>query len=241
MNLSGNKILITGGATGIGLGLAERFLLENNTVIICGRREDKLNEAKARFPALMTKVCDLAAETDRTELYEWVSAHHPDLNVLVNNAGIQNWMSVGDENFYPKATAEITTNIVAPLHLTNLFLQLSGLTAIINVTSGLAFLAFSKVPVYCATKSFLHSFTLSLRHLLQDKNIEVIEMIPPALNTDLGGKGLHDSAPPVADFVKAVFLQLQEGKNELTFGFSDTVSKATPEEIKVIFNRMNPS
>lgn len=239
MKLSNNKILITGGASGIGLGLTERFIQENNTVIICGRRETALREVKNKFPSVIIKVSDLSVEADRIELYNWISENHPDLNVLVNNAGIQNWMNIYDSEFYQKAAIEINTNVTAPLHLTTLFLQLNSLNTIINVTSGLAFVQLSKVPVYCATKAFFHSFTLSLRHMLKSKNIEVIEMIPPALNTDLGGKGLHDGQPPVSDFVNAVFQQMQEGKTELTFGFSEVMAKATPDVIAATFNKMN--
>ncbi len=108
-----------------------------------------------------------------------------------------------------------------------------------NVTSGLAFVPLTKVPVYCATKAFFHSFTLSARHLLKAKSIEVIEIIPPALNTDLGGKGLHDAFPPVSEFIQSIFEQLKQGKTELTFGFSEAMVKATPEEVKGAFNRMN--
>lgn len=240
MNSANNKILITGGASGIGLGLTERFLKENNTVIICGRRESVLQEVVEKYPSVITKVCDLSSQTERLELFDWVADNHSDLNVLVNNAGIQNWMNISDSNFYEKANTEITTNVLAPIHLTSLFVNLKSLNTIINVTSGLAFVQLSKVPVYCATKAFFHSFTLSLRHQLKEKNIEVIEMIPPALNTDLGGKGLHDGQPPVSDFVDAVFHQMAEGKTELTFGFSEVMSKATPEVIKATFDRMNP-
>ena len=240
MKLAGNKILITGGASGIGLGLTERFIQEGNTVIICGRRKEVLDEVVTKHPSVITRQCDLADEKDRLELFNWVEENHRDLNVLVNNAGIQNWMNISDKDFYQKANKEITTNILAPLHLTTLFLQLNSLTTIINVTSGLAFVQLSKVPVYCATKAFLRSFTLSLRHLVKEKNVEVIEMIPPALNTDLGGKGIHDGQPPVSDFVNAVFEQMKEGKNELTFGFSDVMAKANPETIKATYNKMNP-
>jgi uncharacterized oxidoreductase len=240
MNLSKNKILITGGASGIGLGLTERFVKENNNVIICGRREDKLNEVRDRFPGVITKVCDVSLEKDRIELYEWIAKDHSDLNVLVNNAGIQQWMNVSDDDFYEKANVEIDTNIIAPVHLTNLFLQLSSLNTIMNVTSGLAFVPLTKVPVYCATKAFFHSFTLSLRYLLKDKNIEVIEIIPPALNTDLGGRGLHDEHPPVSAFIESIFTQLKEGKNELTFGFSEMLAKASPDVVNATFKRMNP-
>ncbi len=240
MNLSNNKILITGGASGIGYGLTERFIQENNTVIICGRREEKLKEVKEKFPSVITKVCDLTIEEERIGLYNWVSENHPDLNVLVNNAGIQNWMAITDQDFYQKTNNEINTNVLAPIHLCNLFIGLKSLNTIINVTSGLAFVQLSKVPVYCATKAFFHSFTLSLRHLLKPNNIEVIEMIPPALNTDLGGVGLHDTQPPVSDFIEAVFQQMKEGKNELTFGFSELMANGSPEFIKTSFARMNP-
>jgi uncharacterized oxidoreductase len=240
MKLANNKILITGGATGIGLGLTERFIRENNTVIICGRREAALEEAVEKFPSVITKVCDLSIESKRIELYNWVTENHSDLNVLVNNAGIQNWMSVSDKDFYQKTNDEITTNVLAPIHLTTLFANLKSLRTIINVTSGLAFIPFSKVAVYSATKAFMRSFTLSLRHLLKSKNIEVIEMIPPALNTDLGGKGIHDGHPAVSDFVDAVFEQLKEGKTELTFGTSEARANTNNEVIAEYFNKMNP-
>jgi uncharacterized oxidoreductase len=240
MKLTGNTILITGGASDIGLGLTERFLKEGNKVIICGRREAVLEEAATKFPMLITKVCDLALEAERIALYNWVSENHNDVNVLINNAGIQNWMTISDDDFYEKANAEITTNVIAPLHLTSLFIKLKSLETIINVTSGLAFVSLSKVPVYCATKAFFHSFTLSVRHLLKEKNIEVIEMIPPALNTDLGGKGLHEEQPAVSGFIESVFQQMKEGRTELTFGFSEILAKASPEMIKATFNKMNP-
>ena len=239
MQLANNKILITGGASGIGLGLTERFIKENNTVIICGRRKAALEEAAAKFPSIITKVCDLAVEADRIELYNWVAENHPDLNVLVNNAGIQNWMNISDEDFYTKAKNEVNINVLAPIHLTSLFVNLPAINTIINVSSGLAFVPLAKVPVYCGTKAFIRSFTLSARHLLKQKDIEVIEMIPPALNTDLGGKGIHDSAPPVKDFVDYIFAQLKEGKTEVSFGFSEARAKANNETITEYFNRMN--
>jgi uncharacterized oxidoreductase len=240
MKLSNNKILITGGASGIGLGLTEKFIKENNQVIICGRRKSILEEVSKKFPSVITKQCDLSVENERIALFNWISENHNDLNVLVNNAGIQNWMNISDNDFYEKANNEIITNVMAPVHLTTLFTNLKSLDTVINVTSGLAFVQLSKVPIYCATKAFFHSFTLSLRHLLKAKNIEVIEMIPPALNTDLGGKGLHDGQPAVSDFIEAIFQQMKEGKTELTFGFSEVMAKATPDAIKAIYERMNP-
>src|ERR1700733_8105620 len=117
MKLSNNKILITGGATGIGLGLTERFIKENNTVIICGRRESVLKEISEKFPSVITKVCDLANENERIDLFNWIKENHSDMNVLVNNAGIQQWMNIDDTNFYERLKNEIRINNEAPLHL----------------------------------------------------------------------------------------------------------------------------
>jgi len=239
MKLSGNKILITGGASGIGLGLTERFVRENNKVIICGHREAVLKEAVEKFPSLITRQCDLSIPEERIELFNWISSEHEDLNVLVNNAGIQQRMALSDEQFFTRAKDEITINIEAPVHLISLFLKLRRLDTIINVTSGLSFVPMVTVPVYSATKAFFHSFTLSIRHLTKSKGIEVIEIIPPALNTDLGGKGIHNYAPPVGEFIESVFEQLKLGKNEITFGFTDAMTKSGPEELKKAFERMN--
>ncbi len=239
MNISGNKILITGGASGIGLGFTERFLKEGNTVIICGRRESVLQEVNDRFPSVITRVCNLAVEDDRTALYNWIAVEHSDLNVLVNNAGIQQWMSIDDADFLKRAKEEIAINIEAPLHLTSLFIKLKSLHTIINVSSGLAFAPLAKVAVYSATKAFIHSFTMSMRHILKSKNIEVIEAVPPALNTDLGGKGLHDIHPPVSEFIESIFEQLKQGHSQVSFGFSQAMVKAGPEDIQNAFNRMN--
>src|SRR4051812_13303070 len=100
MKLSGNKILITGGGSGIGYGMAERFIADGNTVIICGRRESALQDAAEKLSSVITRQCDLSTEEERVKLYEWIAREHGDLNVLVNNAGVQNWMSVNDEDFF---------------------------------------------------------------------------------------------------------------------------------------------
>jgi len=239
MKLSNSKILITGGATGIGLGLTERFLRENNTVIACGRRESVLEDLSDKHPSVIARTCDLSKAGEREELFAWISEEHADLNGLVNNAGIQQWMSASDHDFFARAKAELATNIEASLHLTSLFVNLKALTTVINVTSALAYVPLVKVPVYSATKAFLHSFTLSLRHRLAARGIEVIALIPPALNTDLGGKGLHDFAPPVGDFIETVFEQLKAQKTEITFGFSEAVVNSGPEDLRKAFDRMN--
>jgi uncharacterized oxidoreductase len=239
MQTSGNKILITGGATGIGYGLAERFVREGNRVLICGRRTEVLAEAARRLPGIATYACDLATPSGREALAGWVAEQHPDTSVLVNNAGIQNWMQVTDEDFMQRAAQELAVNVEAPMHLTSLFLKHPALRTIVNVTSGLCFVPLAKVPVYSATKAFFHSFTLSLRALCAPRNVEVVELIPPALNTDLGGKGLHDFAPPVSGFVDAVFEQLAQGKTTCTYQSSETLNSVGQDVFGAVFSRMN--
>jgi uncharacterized oxidoreductase len=240
MKFSGKKILITGGATGIGFAVAQRFHEQNNKVIICGRREDALRAAVAKLPGLLYYTCDLEVREDRLGLFNAIAKDHPDLNILVNNAGIQNWMHITDDEFADRAHQEIAINAEAPVHLASMFMRLSSLETIMNVTSGLSFAPLAKVPVYCATKAFLHSWTLSLRHMLKEKNIDVIELIPPALNTDLGAPGIHDFAPPVSGFIDEVFQKLEAGQLEIAYGTSEAGLKAGQNEFREMFNRMNP-
>jgi uncharacterized oxidoreductase len=234
------KILITGGGSGIGLGLTERFVQLGSTVIICGRREDVLQAAKEKFPSIITKVCDLESETSREELFKWIQTEHENLDVLINNAGIQQWVGLEDPDFMKRARQEIAINVEAPLHLSHMFIQLPKLKTIMNVTSGLSYVPFAKVPVYSATKAFLHSFTASMRHTLAERGVEVIEIIPPALNTDLGAPGLHDSHPPVSEFIDCIFKQLEDGeRNKLTFGMSKMLDSAGPAELEGVFKKLN--
>ncbi|ASB87392.1 SDR family NAD(P)-dependent oxidoreductase [Bacillus sonorensis] len=238
MELSGNTILITGGATGIGFAFAERFVKAGNTVIICGRRKNKLEEAKQALPGIITRVCDVADEAERLALFEWTTEHHPEVNVLVNNAGIQqryNLLKTAAKNDWGRYNKEITVNLEAPLHLSMLFApyfaEKQTNAAIMNVTSGLAFTPMAITPIYSSTKAALHSFTMSLRHQLSDTGVQVIEVAPPAVNTDLGGAGLHDYGAPVDDFADAIFKGLKEGKLEIGYGRAEKARLMSRDEI----------
>ncbi|MGG1689259.1 SDR family NAD(P)-dependent oxidoreductase [Heyndrickxia ginsengihumi] len=243
MKLSGNTILITGGAAGIGLAFAERFLKAGNEVIVCGRREEKLEEAKKTFPQLKTKVCDVGVEAERVALYEWVIKEFPHLNVIVNNAGIQQRIELlnqeQDWSYYQK---EIAINFEAPIHLNMLFLPhlaKQEYAAIINVSSGLAFTPMSIAPIYCATKAGIHSFTTSLRHQVESTNIEVIEVAPPAVNTDLGGPGLHTFGEPLDAFADGIFEGLKNNEIEIGYGRSAKAMRMSRDEIDQEVERMN--
>ncbi|BCB02522.1 SDR family oxidoreductase [Bacillus sp. KH172YL63] len=237
MKLTGNTILITGGASGIGYAFAERFIQKGNRVIICGRNEQKLEAAREKHPGIVTKVCDITEETERIELFDWVTTHHPEVNVLVNNAGIQQRYHVlntdvkEDWRYYNK---EITANIEAPMHFAFLFAPFfknKPYAAIVNVTSGLAYTPMAIAPIYSATKAALHSFSTSIRLQLSDTGIEVIEVAPPAVNTDLGGVGLHTFGAPVDEFADSIFQDLEAGKTEIGYGRSAHAMKMSRDEI----------
>jgi uncharacterized oxidoreductase len=244
MELSSNTILITGGASGIGLALAERFVKAGSEVIICGRRLSKLREAKSKHPQLHTRVCDVSRESERIGLFNWVTSEFPQVNVLINNAGIQVRTRLAQNADWGKMREELAINLEAPLHLSTMFiphLQKQKQPAIINITSGLAFVPLALAPVYCATKAALHSFTLSLRRQLASTPITVVEIAPPAVNTDLGGVGLHAKDISVGEFLDAVMTRLAKGELEIGYGFAEKSSHASRAELDEIFNRINQS
>lgn len=190
MHLSGNTVLITGGATGIGFALAAELVRRGNDVIICGRRQDRLDRAKEQIPELHTLQADVSDPTSRHAFVEWLLSEHPRLNMLVNNAGVQHLVSfAAGERDLERADEEIAINLAAPIHLTaELIGHLASLptASIINVTSGLGFAPLAHMPVYCATKAAMHSLTMSLRHQLRGTGIGVFEVIPPIVASELG-------------------------------------------------------
>ncbi|HTA16152.1 MAG TPA: SDR family NAD(P)-dependent oxidoreductase, partial [bacterium] len=212
MNLSGCTALITGGGTGIGLALAEALMKEGSQVLVCGRREEPLVQAQERFPGLEYKVCDLADSADREALFEWVRLKHPGMDLLINNAGVQR-----DINFrkgleeLENGENEVLVNLEAAIYLTAQFMPLllaRDEAAIVNVSSGLAFVPLAAAPVYCATKAGLHSFSQSLRHQLSGTSVKVFELIPPAVDTELGQgararRGETDRGIPAAEVAAA--------------------------------------
>lgn len=243
MNLAANTVLITGGASGIGWALAEQFLKAGSQVAICGHRTDKLQEARQQYPQLHIRQCDVAKAADRVALLDWVRQELPQVNVLINNAGIQRRMSlVNNQEDWRETQHEIAINLEAPIHLATLFIPHlldKPNPAIINVTSGLAFAPGAFAPVYSATKAALHSFTLSLRHHLATTPIQVIELVPPAVNTDLGGADLHTFGAPVDDFADAMMQGLQAGALEIGYGTSERNRTASRQELDEIFRQMN--
>ena len=177
MEISGNTVLITGGATGIGYAMAESFLEAGNEVIICGRREERLLEAQKKHPDFHIKVCNVAEEADRRTLVEWITANFRNLNILINNAGVQRDIDFtkGIAEFLAGEN-EIKINLETPIVLSGLFIPyLTGKkeAAIINISSGLGFVPAARMPVYSATKAGLHAFSMALRHQLKNQEIKI--------------------------------------------------------------------
>jgi uncharacterized oxidoreductase len=224
VNPTGNKILITGGTSGIGSRLAEEFHKLGNKVVITGRREVAINEMTTANPGMTGYVLDVDDAQSIIGFAAKVTAEHPDLNVLLNNAGIMKVEPHGDEPVdLAIAEASVTTNLLGPIRLIAALLphlRRQPRATIINVSSGLAFVPLAVTPAYNATKAAIHAYTVSLRHLLRDSNVEVLEMIPPSVQTDLfPGHAQDPNAMPLDDFIAETMAEFQR--------------QPTPPEIKV--------
>lgn len=248
MKINGNTILITGGATGIGFALAEAFVREDNEVIICGRREDKLREAKSKLPQIHTKVCDLSKRKEREALYNWVKSNFKDLNILVNNAGIQRMVDFKKGIFnLSEGENEIDINLTAPIHLSAYFipdLLKQKDSAIINISSGLAFVPIAAMPIYCATKAAMHSFSVSIRHQLRDTSIKVFEVIPPIVDTELDKgtrdeRGQEDKGIPPAEVAKATLKAIEKDEYEIVIGMAQNLQMGSRNDPEKIFQGIN--
>jgi uncharacterized oxidoreductase len=246
--MSGNTVLITGGATGIGYAMAESFLSAGNEVIICGRREERLLAARENHPDLHIKVSNIAEESDRRKLVDWVTGRFSSLNVLVNNAGIQRDIDFtkGAAEFLA-GESEITINLEAPIVLSGLFIpHLTGKkgAAIVNVTSGLGFVPAARMPVYSATKAGMHAFSMALRHQVMKAGIKVFEVVPPAVDTELNPEGRAKRGNFKAnltpgEYVPSVMAGLKNDAFEIGFGFTEGLIKASRADLERSFQQMN--
>jgi uncharacterized oxidoreductase len=248
MEMSGNTVLITGGATGIGYAMAESFLAAGNEVIICGRREERLLAAGKNHPDLHFKVSNVAEESDRGRLVDWVTRNFSSLNVLVNNAGIQRDIDFtkGAAEFLA-GESEIAINLEAPVILSGLFIPLltgkKG-AAIINVSSGLGFVPAARMPVYSATKAGIHAFSLALRHQLAKTGIKVFEVVPPAVDTELNAEGRAQRGNFKADlkpaeYVASVMKAFENDVFEIGYGMTEGLIKASRPDLDKSFQQMN--
>lgn len=246
LDISSATVLITGASSGIGLGLARCFVNAGAQVLITGRREQQLKEAAEELNNLGKKpvayrINDVANFEERLALYDWIVREHPQTNILINNAGIQQrhpFIPNEDSSkniSWQEREQEIQINICAPMHLSQLFIShfrtfKTTTTAIITVSSGLAFLPAARMPIYCATKAAIHSFSLSLRYQLKTEypHIQVYEIVPPAVQSNLGGS--HAFGEPLDEYCQATFARLVQGEQEIGYKYSDERRKFQSRE-----------
>ncbi len=232
MQLSNRTVLVTGGTSGIGLGLAEAFLREKSKVIVCGRNKEKLENAKIKHPDITAIPCDVGDARQRKELAGEVIQRFPELDILVNNAGIQRYIDL--KKGYDELKAgedEITINFVSMVELTALFIShllKRPTAAIINVSSGLGFMPMLSTPVYSATKAAVHTYTLVLRQQLKDTSVKVIEIVPPMVDTDLNKAGREAShlkyrGVSLAEYIPTVITGLKNDSDIIFYGDGDSV------------------
>jgi uncharacterized oxidoreductase len=215
VKISGNTILITGGGSGIGRGLAEAFHRLGNDVIITGRNQKALDETTAANPGMRSALLDV---TDPQSIQSFVARAPKDyasVNVLINNAGIMRPEDLRGAAIDP-STAELTvaTNLLGPIRLTSALLPLlqrQPHATVMTVSSGLAFVPLAMTPTYCATKAAIHSYSQSLRYQLKETNVEVIEIVPPYVQTTLLGEHQANDpqAMPLDEFIAEVMQILQ--------------------------------
>jgi uncharacterized oxidoreductase len=228
MTFANKTVLITGGSSGIGLGLAIRFLSAGSDVLITGRDKNKLEKVKADFPKINVFKNDLENQTEREKLSSYIIENFPELDILINNAGIQRRISLAEDNAnWQERQSEIDILLSAPIHLNHLLIPLllkgNKNSLIVNVTSGAAYIPMPFAPIYSACKAALHSYTLNLRYSLSRTNCRVVELIPPAVQTTLGGAAPH--GVPLNEFCDSVFTELSDdGQTDTGFDFTDNLT-----------------
>ncbi|MDH7637104.1 SDR family oxidoreductase [Sphingomonas oryzagri] len=221
MKSQGNTILITGGGSGIGEALAHRFHDAGNTVIVAGRRQDALDKAIAGRANMHALTLDVESAEGVADFAKRLLAAHPALNVVVNNAGIMRFEDVTKSRDLTDADAMITTNLLGPIRIVDALIDhlvAQEDAAIVNVTSGLAFVPLIATPTYNATKAAIHSYTVAMREALKGK-VEVTELAPPAVQTGLTpGQESRPGYQPLDEFtdeVMALFAQVPTPKEIL--------------------------
>jgi short-subunit dehydrogenase involved in D-alanine esterification of teichoic acids len=203
MKMTGNTIFMTGGTSGIGLALAQRFARLGNTVIVSGRRADLLEKITAENPRVEGIVLDVQDPASIHSAFEQITARHPEVNVVINLAGIMLPENLRDPEHLPVAEATVTTNLLGPIRVLNEFVPFllnQKDAAILNVTSGVGFVPLAATPTYSATKGALHLYTDALRAQLHDTDIQVIEIVPPGVRTTLMNQENSERSMPLDEF-----------------------------------------
>lgn len=247
MKYKNQKVLITGGSSGIGLALAKKFLENGHTVIITGRNLSKLEKVKSENPKIHIFQSDVTDDAEVRMLVDDIEERFDGIDILVNNAGIMNLVDVGhEENDLHKQLQEIEINFNSPIRLLHYFLpqlKQSEHAVVINVSSGLAYVPFSQSPVYSGTKSALHFWTKAIRPQLKPHDIKVVELLPPVVDTKLAKDAdLKDDnlkIMPTEKLADIFWSHYIKGKEEITPGISSQLKLMSRIAPKFIFKQLN--
>lgn len=247
MTQSKQTVLITGGGSGIGLALAQKFLDQDHTVIITGRNYSKLEKVKADFPQIHIYQSDVTKEDDVKSLANQIQKTFGGIDVLVNNAGIMLLLDTANEqNDLQKQFEEIEINYHAPIRMLHYFLpqlKKSKNATLINVSSGLAYVSFAQAPVYSGTKAAVHLWTQAIRLQLKPHNIKVVELLPPVVDTKLAKDAdLKDDnlkPMPPEKLAELFWKDYTNGKEEITPGLSKQLKLMSRLAPKFIFGQLN--
>ncbi len=247
MKQSKQKVLITGGGSGIGLSLAQKFMNHGHEVIITGRNLQKLEKVKADFPQINIYQSDVTKEDDVKSLANQIQNTFGGIDVLVNNAGIMVLLDTGNEtNDLQKQFEEIEINYHAPIRMLHYFLpqlKKSKSGTLINVSSGLAYVSFAQAPVYSGTKAAVHFWTQAIRPQLKPHNIKVVELLPPVVDTKLAKDAdLKDDnlkPMPPEKLAELFWKDYTNGKEEITPGLSKQLRLMSRLAPKFIFGQLN--
>jgi uncharacterized oxidoreductase len=230
MKLTGNTILITGGGSGIGRGLAEALHQRKNQVIISGRRKDRLIEVAKANPGMAWVELNIEDPVNISAVAAKMIAEYPDLNVLFNNAGIMNIDDASVAIDEKLLVSTLTTNLMGPIRMTGALiehLKRQPQAAVINTTSVLGFVPLAVTAVYSSTKAAMHSYTMSLRYKLKDTSVSVLEIAPPWVQTDLLGSNNEPRAMPLSEFIEATMKVLGTGAEEVLVERAKPLRNAT--------------
>jgi uncharacterized oxidoreductase len=218
MKLTGNTIFVTGGGSGIGRGLAEALHKLGNKVIISGRRKKNLAETIQANPGMESVELDVANPASIAAVARELTAKHPNLNVLINNAGVMHIDDVSGGIDDGVAVATVTTNLLGPIRMTAALvehLKKQESAAVINLSSVLGFVPLAMAAIYSSTKAAMHSYSLSLRYKLRHSSVSVLEIAPPWVQTDLLNSNNEPRAMPLAEFIDETIKVLGTASEEV--------------------------
>jgi uncharacterized oxidoreductase len=242
MKITGNTILITGGGSGIGRGLAEALHKQGNQVIISGRRKARLDEVVKANPGMKSIELDVEDPKSIAAVAKKVIADFPKLNVLINNAGIMKPDFVENPVNDADVTSIITTNLLGPIRLTSELiehLKKQPSATVINVSSGLGFVPLAFTATYSATKAVIHSYSLSLRHRLKNTSVKVVEIAPPWVKTELMGENDDPRQMPLDEYIAETMKILATDADEVVVARAEMFRKNPGPNEHALVNGFN--